>query len=115
MIDRKINVEKLTDDQLKQAEDQISKKINSNIDSLVNKWNPTFHAVGEKCLVKIVIARDGGDMWPEQVKVLNFDKIEDKKLINQIEQDLMATITDCNKFLSRYSLICDMTVVTESI
>lgn len=114
MIDRKINVEKLNDQQLEKAEKLISDTIKREIDKVVNKWNPVFAKQGLSCKMQVSIQEETPEFSIAD-KIVDADVVESEEAQNQILSELDAAINSCNQLLTRYSLICDMVLVTEPL
>ena len=114
MIERKINVEKLTNKQLEEAEQAISSKINGNIDSLVNKWDALFNQNGLKGKVKVAIKQEG-ELDNNDFDYLDIALSADDKLLQEMEYDVKEAVNNCNKLLNRYGFVCGMTLVTEQL
>jgi cell fate (sporulation/competence/biofilm development) regulator YmcA (YheA/YmcA/DUF963 family) len=125
MINRKINVEKLSDEQLKKAEEVISDKINSEILKFTNYWNSILREFD--CQIKLEVVLDTED----KVNILDKtfseipveqDSSEDLKekaqrlnrISKQMTEELTKSIESCNSLLSRYGMACDMGVVYSS-
>jgi hypothetical protein len=112
MIDRKINVEKLTEEQLAKAEAAISEKVRNKIDWLVDRWNPVFSKNNHKCRVKIAIGYES-EITPSSDIQLEIDPTYDSSVTENLKKDILESMIECNKFLSRYGIVCDMTMLTE--
>lgn len=55
MIDRNINVEKLTQEQLENAINQVSKQIQEEVDATCSKVNKLLNRYGLECRMEIAI------------------------------------------------------------
>ena len=119
MAKRKINIEKLTDEQLQIAQDKISKKINTTIDDLVTKWSSKLKKFDINLKIQVVIDEESNiDIKEKQFKSLMNQYEDDEKLLPVMEEldeiskkmldDLSLAVSDCNKLLSRYGIACDM-------
>ena len=114
MIDRKINVEKLNDQQLEKAEKLISDTIKKEIDTVVNKWNPVFATQGLSCKMQVSIQPESPDFSIAE-KNVDSDVVKSKEMQAQILKELDGAISNCNRLLTRYSLACDMVLITEPL
>ena len=119
MTRRKINIDKLTEKQLKTAQDKISEKINTTVDNLVAKWSPKLEKFNIDLKIQVAIDEENSlDIKDKQFESLidqykdsedlppTIEELDDisKKMID----DLNLAVSDCNKLLSRYGMACDM-------
>ena len=114
MIDRKINVEKLGDEQLEKAEKLISDTINKQIDAMVNRWNPVFATQGLICKMQVSIQQESSSFVITD-KRIDETTVKSREMQTQILKELNEAIIGCNKLLTRYSLACDMALITEPL
>lgn len=114
MIDRKINVEKLSDQQLEKAEKLISETVKKEIDKVVNKWNPVFAKQDLCCKMQVTIQEEDPGFSIAD-KTVDADVVKGEEARNQILSELDTAISNCNQLLTRYGLICDMVLVTEPL
>jgi hypothetical protein len=116
---RKINVEKLTDEQLKIAEKNISTKINSEIDKLIKKWQPEVLKLNRELKIAITISesqKEQPTVIKQELDLSEFDEnLELKQLVENfnkiskyMDKDLESTVNSCNLLLNRYNLSCNM-------
>ena len=124
-VKRKINVEKLTDEQLSNAQQKISEKIAFEVDTLVNKWNAELKPFNRACKVHVVV-NDGLIEEKSGKAESNLNEFHDNPQLGSMakeldriaygmEQDLDNAVTNCNALLNRYSMHCDMGFVSEVI
>jgi len=119
MTKRKINVENLTERQLKNAENKISEKINTTVDNLVAKWGPKLKKFNIDLKIQVVVGeKDNIDVKDKQFEPLTYQYKDIKNLLPIAEElenvdremikDLDLAVNDCNELLSRYGMACDM-------
>ena len=119
MTKRKINVENLTERQLKNAENKISEKINTTVDNLVTKWGPKLKKFNIDLKIQVVVGeKDNIDVKDKQFEPLTYQYKDIKNLLPIAEElenvdremikDLDLAVNDCNELLSRYGMACDM-------
>ena len=122
---RKINVEKLSDEQLSNAQQKISEKIAFEVDTLVNKWNTELKPFDRACKVHVVV-NDGLIEEKAEKAESNLNEFhvnpqlgsmakELDRVAYGMEQDLNSAVTSCNTLLNRYGMHCDMGFVSEVI
>lgn len=118
MSKRKINVEKLSDEQLARAEQIIIETINNHINHLSSKWNTELATYGKSCEVNIVIDTEQKIKEQEGSYTDDMDSIvepsselkpvaEDlRRIADTMKQDINSTVSACNKLLNRYGMAC---------
>ena len=122
MAKRKINLEKLSDEQLAAAEQKISEKINQSITQLSEKWTPNLEKYGITPKIQVVIDSEdvvevqdkaGEDFFNQHLDDEKYGVIarELDTMSKEMTKDLTDTIAECNKLLTRYGMACDMAFV----
>lgn len=131
MAKRKINVEKLSEEQLIKAEKIITDTIDSYVQHLNKKWNTELAPYGKACSVQISIDTEDkikndmiehesyvkslakGDVCPESDLGLVASDL--RCLADSMEQDINSAVTACNKLLNRYGMACMIGISEQSI
>ena len=117
MAKRKISVDKLSDKQFAQAQENISKKVSTSANELLNKWRPDFKNLGYHLDLEIeiseqkevVIAKSESNLLPS-VNEPNLKAVAKKldKMSEEMSADLENAVTSCNSLLNRYGMSCNM-------
>ena len=117
-VKRKINVEKLSDEQLELANQRINTEVGNKINELTNKWVPMMDKFGIKVKLHFVVKpEDELEVTTKKHNKLtndNADKLvlnELNKLGSEMANDINLATQSCNKLLNRYGLACDMEFV----
>jgi hypothetical protein len=124
MAKRKINVDKLSEEQLSLAEKKISERVNGAIKELHDKWNPKLKKYGIDTQLEVVVQPESSLEVTEKTHGDFFNAyLNDEKLgvlaqdLNQISAEMTQDINDkikhCNTLLSRYGMLCDMAFVSK--
>lgn len=129
MSKRKINVEKLTDEQLQMAQDKIFEIINKYINELNNKWAGELAKYGKKCVVEAAVDTEDAitqakQQAPEPKAKESADFCDDKlnaiasdldRIAKGMQADIDLASTKCNQLLNRYGMACLFGFSTEPL
>jgi hypothetical protein len=125
MTKRQINVDKLTDEQLANAEKKMYEKISYEVDQLLNKWRPEFKNFGQHLDVQVEIDREQVTMtYTKDLEDLSkfYDDSKLGVIAKELDRvsygmnkDLENAVTNCNQLLNRYGIFCGMAFTSKNV
>lgn len=124
MTKRKINVEKLSEEQFINAQKKISEKITFETNQLLEKWRPEFKnfgraldvevEVGEEKDVKIMKSASDLSEFHDDCQLGSVAKELDR-ISYGMSEDLEIAVNSCNQLLNRYGMSCNMAFTSKVI
>ena len=114
---RKINVDKLTEDQLANAQTKISEKIAYETNELLSKWKSEFETFGRTLEIAVEVREEKDiELMKDDKNLSEFHEDptlgvvakELDRIAYGMSQDLELAVTSCNKLLNRYGMSCNM-------